>query len=187
MKCSRVLLTILVATMLISGGPLVSEAATVEPKGWIGGLFGLSIPNYENSTSRTLLGITGGAKLGTEWGVGGYFMTSQKDESSNGVTTKFGYDLYGVELAYHFEGEARGVYLGGRLGTSKVTLGDLTTSPMNYGAVAGYNHFVTDQFTLGGEANFMSVEKSSGSVSGVSADIKGFSALNFLASAKFWF
>lgn len=146
---------------------------------WVGALFGLSVPNASNTSSRTTYGLTGGAKVGSELGVGGYYLTSHKDEDVAGTKVPFDYDLYGVEGAYHFEGEAKGVYLGGRLGVSKVKAGTVDGSPMNFGAMAGYNYFLGDHFSLGGEVNFMSVEKA--------GSINGFTMLNFLASAKAWF
>ncbi|MEK7357440.1 MAG: outer membrane beta-barrel protein [Bdellovibrionota bacterium] len=158
---------------------LVPGLAKAEQAGWVGGLFGLSIPNADQTTSRGAFGITGGAKLGSEWGIGGYYLTSHKDETGG----KFGYDLYGIEFAYHFEGEAAGVYLGGRVGTSKITSGAITTSPTNYGAVAGFNHFLSDHVSLGGELNFFSVPESTSTAT----TVKGFTMLNFLAAAKFWF
>lgn len=169
----------------------VPGLAKADPAGWVGGLFGLSIPNYENTTSRTAFGITGGAKLGSEWGFGGYYLTSSKDDE--GATGRFAYDLYGVEFAYHFEGEAAGVYMGGRFGTSKMTAGptgsQVSTSPLNYGAVVGYNHFLSDNLSLGGEVNFFSIPESSATPAGstTAVTVKGFTMLNFLASAKFWF
>lgn len=162
---------------------LANAAAGGDQAGWVGALGGISIPNADNTTSRTAFGITGGAKLGSEWGIGGYYLTSTKDETGG----KFGYDLYGIEFAYHFEGEAAGVYLGGRVGTSKITAGTASTSPTNYGALAGFNHFVTDNFSLGGEVNFFSVPESTTTVASTTTTVKGFTMLNFLASAKFWF
>ncbi len=166
-------------------------AASGESAGWVGALGGISVPNYENSTSRTMMGITAGAKLGTEFGVGAYYLTSNKDESVNGVTTPFGYDLYGVMGGYFFEGEAKGVHLGLMLGMSKVSSKYLTygasTSPMHWGLVAGYDHMLGDNFSLGGSLNYISIANSSVSTVAGTWSQNSFSTLNFLASAKFWF
>ncbi|MES2964815.1 MAG: hypothetical protein V4760_13065 [Bdellovibrionota bacterium] len=151
--------------------------------GWVGALGGLSIPNASNTSARMAVGVTGGAMLGSEMGIGGYYLTSSKDETGG----KFGYDLYGVEFTYHFEGEAAGVFLGGRVGTSKITGGAVTTSPLNYGALAGVNKFLGDSFSIGGEVSFFSVPESNTTVATVPVTINGFTMLNFLASAKFWF
>lgn len=162
-----------------------------DPHGWIGGALGLSIPNADSTTSRGIYGISGGAKLGSEWGIGAYFLTSSKDESTSTGTIAFNYELYGVEFAYHFEGEAVGAYIGGRVGTSKVKSGSgttlVSTSPSHYGLVGGYNHFLTNQFSLGGEINYLSVPSSSASVSGSPVTINSFSIMNFLFTGKLWF
>lgn len=155
---------------------------------WVGGLFGLSIPNAENTTSRGTYGITGGAKIGSELGAGAYFLTSAKDEARG----KFDYELYGVELAYHFEGEANGVYAGARLGTSKVTgsnvaAGTFSTSPMHYGAVVGLNKMLGENFSLGGEAAFFQVASANTTAGLATVSIPSFTTLNFMATAKLWF
>ncbi len=167
-------IALVVAVLAAFGTPSISQA---DPKGWVGAIGGLSVPNSSNSTSRLMFGITGGAKLGSEFGIGGYFLSASKDEG--GALGTFTYEMYGVELAYHFEGEANGVYIGARLGTSKVKSGGVSISPLNYGAVAGYNHFLNDNFSLGGEVNFFSIPSES--------NVSGFTMLNFLGTAKFWF
>jgi hypothetical protein len=188
MSRSNILLVLAaaVSTMLMS---VSAGAASTDPSGWVGGLFGLSVPNYDSTTARTAYGVTAGAKIGSDFGVGGYFISSANNETIAGQSKAFNYDFYGVEGALHFEGEAKGVYLGGRLGTSKVKLGDLTTSPFHWGLVAGYNHMLTNNLSLGGEGSFMSVSESSGTVEGIAATqtIKAFTTLGFLASVKLWF
>ena len=97
-------------TKLASAGLLAASLAFVggtayaagggDAAGWVGVQGGMSVPNYSNTSARSLFGITGGAKVGSEFGVGGYYQSSKKDEAANGVTFSFGYDLYGVMLAY---------------------------------------------------------------------------------------
>lgn len=176
--------------------PIAYAAAEGESAGWIGATGGISVPNYNASglaaSSRTAFGLTGGAKIGTEYGVGAYYRTSSKDESVNGVDLKFGYDLYGVMAGYFFEGEAKGVYLGVVLGMSKVTIGTsasttVSTSPLHYGLMAGYDHFLGEHFSLGGELNFITLASSSASSGGVTVQQDSFNTLNFNAALKFWF
>jgi hypothetical protein len=123
--------------------------------------------------------------------VGAYYLTSSKDESANNTTTTFKYDFYGVEFGYHFEGEAKGAYFGGRLGMTQVASksvgADFSTSPMHWGVMVGYNYMVVDHISLGGEVNFMSVSSSSATVAGTTQTIAGFSTLNYLLTAKAWF
>jgi hypothetical protein len=163
--------------VLVLGFVSSASAASAEHKGWVGALGGLSVPNQDNTTSRLMYGITGGAKLGSEYGLGAYFLTASKDEGTPVGT--FTYDMYGVEFGYHFEGEAEGAFFGARVGTSKVKAGSVSGSPTNYGAFGGYNHFLSDAFSIGGEVDFFSLSSANG--------IDGFTMLNFLGSAKFWF
>ena len=159
----------------------ISAHAEYDSPAWIGGMYGLSVPSASHTNSRGMYGLTAGAKLGSEYSVGVYYLNSHNKETAG----DFNYDLYGVEFAYHFEGEARGAYFGGRLGTSKlkVTSGGFSgsTSPFHYGVFAGYNYFIVDHFSLGGEAGFMSVASSNDS-----GPIDGFTMLNFLLTAKIW-
>jgi hypothetical protein len=144
------------------------------PHAWVGGLFGLAVPNYDNTSSRGMFGVTLGAKLGDNLGIGAYYLSSAKDENAG----RFNYDLFGVQLSYHFDGDATGAWFGGRVGTSKIDVGQ-TYSPMNIGAVAGYDYMLTDHLSLGGEVNWMSISES--------APLKSFSTLDFLAALKLWF
>ena len=158
--------------------------------GWVGGMFGLSVPNADNTTSRTMYGLTAGAKVGTEFGIGLYYLTSRQNETMNSVSTPFNYDLYGVDFGYYFEGEAKGVYFGGKLGTSKLSTNNaavpaqgVTTSPMHYGVFAGYNYMIGSNFSVGGEASYISISSSNGN----NLQINSFSMLDFLLSVKAWF
>ena len=181
---SRASLTVVVAAVL--GFAFVAQnasAAMTEPSVWIGGAFGLTVPNADNSTARPIYGLTAGAKLGTEYGLGVYYFSSQKKETPG----NFNYDLYGIEFGYHFEGDARGVYFGGRVGTSKLRRDTATTtaspSPFHFGVMAGYNYFLGDHFSIGADASFMSVASASDSGNPVSS----FTMLNFMGTAKVWF
>lgn len=181
------------AVGLLTLGVVSSAHAASDPSVWVGGALGMSVPNASNTTARPLYGITAGAKVGSEFGVGAYYLTSTKDETSGTVTVPFAYDLYGVEGAYYFEGEAKGVYLGGRLGMSRVSsknpLSGTTyaINPMHWGLMAGYNYMIGDHFSLGGEAGYMSIASGNTTVGGTAYSIDAFSTLNFLLTAKFWF
>ena len=159
---------------------LTSNAAGLEDrKGWVGGLAGITVPNADNSSSRVAYGVTGGAKLGSEYGLGAYFLGSNKKEG----LADFNYQLYGIQLSYHFEGEAAGAFFGARVGVSKVRLATSETSPTNYGVVGGYDHAIGERLSLGGEASYMSVGKGTDNGN----PIPSFGMINFLASLKFWF
>ncbi len=159
---------------------LTSNASGLEDRqGWAGGLVGITVPNADNSSSRLAYGVTAGAKLGSEYGLGAYFLNSSKKED----TADFDYQLFGIQLSYHFEGEAAGAFFGARVGISKVKVALAETSPTNYGIVGGYDHPIGERLSLGGEASYMSVAR--GSDNGV--NIPSFGMINFLASLKFWF
>jgi len=163
------------AALALSALISVPAFAAEIPHAWVGGLFGLAVPNADNTSTRGMFGLTAGAKLGDNLGVGAYYLTANKDENTIG---RFNYDLYGVQLSYHFDGEATGAWFGGRIGTSKIDTG-ATYSPMNFGVVGGYDYLLIDHVSLGGEINWMSISES--------APLKSFSTLDFLAAVKFWF
>lgn len=176
-----------VAAFLVSAASLSAQAQNTDANGWVGGAFGLHIPDYEDTSARPAFGISGGAKLGSEWGIGGYYLNSSKEETINGATADFNYTMYGVEGAYHFEGEAAGVYLGGRLGMTTLEVGAADVKPVHWGLLAGYNHWLMDNFSLGGEASFINVAAGDDTIGGVSVPIEGFNIIAFHATAKFWF
>ena len=178
-------LSILSVTILL--GSLNQAFAGEDRAGNIGASYGLSVPDYAGSTSRTIVGFQGTAKLGSEWGLGGYYLSSSKTESGTALTGDFTYQLYGVKGTYHFEGEARGVYFGGMLGVSKIHAGTADTSPTHYGALAGYDKMFGDMFSVGGEFSYVMVGASSTTLSGVNVNLNSFNALNFSVGIKLWF
>lgn len=187
MTCKSALAVVL--GFIIGGmGVSTAHAQNTDANGWVGGIFGLHIPDAEDTSARAAFGVTGGAKLGSEWGFGGYYLNSAKEETVNGVATDFDYSMYGVEGAYHFEGEAAGVYLGLRLGMTNLDVGTLDSRPMHWGLLAGYNHWLMDNFSLGGEATFFNVASSDDTLTnGAVQNIDGFNVIAFQATAKFWF
>ena len=150
-----------------------ASAQAVDAKAWAGGLLGLTVPSANGTTSRSQYGLTAGAKVGTELGVGVYYLSSQKTEDGIGA---YNFDLYGAQVGYHFEGEADGVFIAGRIGTSKV--GPNNLSPMNIGVVAGYDYLLSEHLSLGGEVSYMSIA--------ASGNQGGFTTLGFLAALKLW-
>jgi hypothetical protein len=160
-----------------------AQASVVERSGWMGGTFGLLVPSAVNTTSRTGFGVQGGAKLGTELGIGAYYVSSTKSESVNGVATDFNFDLFGAQAGYHFEGEAQGAYFAGRLGLSKVKSGTTNFSPAHFGVLVGFDRLVGEFFSVGGELSYMVITGSD--VDGKRLDQNGI--LGFSAAAKFWF
>lgn len=166
----------------------IGTSAHAQSKAYVGGVVGLSVPDADDTSSRPMYGILGGARLDGEFGVGAFYFSSKNDETIAGRPGKFDYDLYGVEGSYHFEGLSENAYMAARIGLAKVKAGTTATgyktyTPLAWGFAFGYDYPVTETFTLGGEAGFMSVQgaKKSG------GNLDGFLALQFLAAAKFWF
>lgn len=158
--------------------------ATAQAKGYVGATAGLSVPNYEDSSSRLAYGFVGGARLDGELGFGAYYLTSSKEEDVNGLDVDFNYSLFGIEGSFHFEGVADGAFIGLRIGTTKLDIGKVfNSSPTHYGLVFGYDRFLNDNFSLGVEGSWMSVNSSKDN----NSEAEGFQALNFNCAAKFWF
>jgi hypothetical protein len=167
-----------------------AQDAIFDAKGWVGGLFGLQVPTYDDVDSRTAWGLTAGAKMGSEIGLGAYYISAPGEASLGGAGAKFNYSLIGIELTYQFEGEASGMYLGGRLGLTNLEtqVAGITNdfNPYHWGALVGYNHYLARTISIGGEGTFFSVPKDSDS-SGTAATSKAFEIIALMASLKFWF
>ncbi|CAN5565998.1 hypothetical protein BH10BDE1_BH10BDE1_29490 [soil metagenome] len=164
-------------------------AADGEKALWVGGAAGVLIPNKSSTNPRGEYGVTVGAKIGTELGLGAYYFSAKKEEG--GAIGKFDLDFYGIEGTYHFEGEAKGAYFGVRLGITKMDFGvpaaQVSASPFHVGVIGGYNHWVTDNLSIGGDLSFYSVSKGeSTALSGTTVSVDSFSALSFLATVKLW-
>lgn len=175
---SLLALVLVGASMFATLSSEVAQAG-VDSRGWVGGLLGITVPDTDGVSSRSIWGLTAGAKLGSEWGVGAYYLNSSKNEDFG----KYDLNLYGVQFGYHFEGEANGVFIAGRIGTSKIEVGGADFSPTNLGVVAGYDYMLGEHFSLGGEASFMTIA----SDSGAGARSESFTLLSFMGAAKFWF
>lgn len=169
------------ALIFVSG---VGISAFAQARGYLGAIGGISVPSYENTSSRVAFGLVGGTRLDGELGIGAYYLNSAKSEDVAGIQTDIDYGLFGIEGSFHFEGVADGAFVGVRVGTTKLKVGPtLNTSPTHYGVVFGYDKFLNESASLGVEGSWISIESSSYSGN----ELKGFSALNFMVAAKFWF
>lgn len=181
-------LTLLSSIFVGSFGSSAMAAAAGEKALWVGGAGGVLVPNRSSSTARGAYGVTLGAKIGTEMGLGAYYFSSKKDEG--GTQGKFDMDFYGIEGSYRFEGEAKGAFFGLRLGITKMDFGptpSVSASPFHFGVFAGYDHMVTNSISIGGDVSFYSVSKGEAtSLTGATTSVDTFSALSFLATLKFW-
>lgn len=166
-----------------------SFAAGDDGAGNVGVLMGISVPDYSNSTARSIVGLEGTAKLGSEYGFGAYYLSSSKSESVSSQSVDFNYQLYGVRGTYHFEGEAKGAFFGAMLGISKVKQSNIESSPMHFGLLGGFDKMLGSMFSIGGEISYISVQSSNGTVSGTSTtgNLNSFNTINILVALKFWF
>lgn len=174
-------------SMMVMGSLLISVCmaapAVAQAKGYAGVLVGMSVPDYDDTSARPIFGFLGGARLDGELGIGGFYLTSSKDETINNQETKFNYDLYGLEGSFHFEGVADGAYIAARVGLAKVSTAAKNYSPMVWGINFGYDYFIKESFSLGAEGGFMSVASEKKGA----FELDKFTMLNFLVAAKFWF
>lgn len=161
-----------------------TSSAYAQAKGYAGLGIGLSVPDAEDTSARAMYSIMGGARLDGEFGIGGFYISSSKEESRSNLDVDFNYNLYGIEGSFHFEGVADGAFFGARVGLAKVKVADQNYSPMVWGIHLGYDHFLTEAFSLGCEAGFLSV---SGEAKSNATDLDGFTMVNFMAVTKMWF
>ena len=145
---------------------------------YFGGLLGASVPDAKNTQARSLFGLSALGKMGSEYGIGGYFFSSSNKETANGTSYDFNYSLYGLQFSYHFDGEAVGAWFGFRYGISKVLVADTSYSPSHFGFAFGYDHFLTSVVSIGAEASWLSLRKED--------TLAAFNALNLLCVLKMW-
>lgn len=175
---------LLLAVFVVVVNGLITPSASAQAKGYLGVVAGMSVPNYEDTTARPAHGLLGGMRLDGELGIGAYYLGSSKVENMSGIDTRFNYSLYGIEGSFHFEGVADGAFLGVRVGTTKLSVGsDINTSPTHFGLVFGFDKFLSDNFSVGVEGSWISVESSSRQ----SVELKNFTLLDFNAAVKMWF
>ncbi|MDX9730703.1 MAG: hypothetical protein RBT63_02935, partial [Bdellovibrionales bacterium] len=107
MKSRKSLLFVVQTVLLVviaTSSTLAEAKLWDEKKVWVGGSAGILVPNRSTTTSRPQYGVNVGAMLGSELAFGAYYFASRKDEA--GIQGKFDLEFYGVEGAFHFEGEA---------------------------------------------------------------------------------
>jgi opacity protein-like surface antigen len=175
------LLFVLALSFLFTG-----HIASAQAKGYAGVTAGFSVPDADDTSGRPMFGVVGGARLDGEWGFGGFYMMSSKEESADGNDFDFDYSIYGIEGSFHMEGIADGAFVAARVGLAKVEVGSAGAtenySPFAWGIGLGYDYFFTEQFSAGLEAGMMNVQGADGT-----PDLDSFTMINFLVAAKMWF
>lgn len=173
----------IISAVFLFSAIFISLDSQAQARGYLGAQAGISVPDYDDSSSRLGFGFTGGARLDGEFGLGAYYLSSSKEETIGVTQTDFNYQLYGFEGSFHFEGVADGAYVGLRVGISKVKLGTSDFSPTNYGLLFGYDYFVQEMWSVGLEGSYMRIE---GDKDGL-VNLDGFTTLQLMASTKVWF
>ena len=155
---------------------------------YVGGVYGISVPDADNTKLHKFLGFTGGANITPAILIGGYYFATAED---TGSAIKFDYTLLGLEFSYNISPAPKNVFIGFRAGISKletlVGATDFTLSPYHYGIVSGYNYFIWSHLSFGIEGSFMSFQTSKTTVGSETTTQNSFHIINFLVSFKLWF
>jgi hypothetical protein len=152
-----------------------------------GMLWGLSVPDAENTNPHRLFGVKGSTRITSLFGLGGYYLDAGAERGTGGIP--FDYSLHGVEAVFHLGSDTGDTYIGMRFGLSKVRTDvnsqDVLLSPYHYGFIAGYDYGLTSWLGIGFEGSLLHLESSNTMKNGVSYDHEGFSIINFLVSLQF--
>jgi hypothetical protein len=176
------LITILAA--LFTWGPALLAA---DKGSQFGMMYGLSVPDADNTNAFRAFGIKGEAYLVPSFSAGGYYI--QSDHSGEvSSTQKFRYSLTGVEAAYHIPAAQGDTFIGFRMGMTKLqespSATDLTYSPYHYGIATGYDFYLTSVFSIGFEGSYLHVLPARTSVGGATYIQDSFNLINFLVSLQ---
>ncbi|MGE4133027.1 MAG: hypothetical protein AB7F86_15405, partial [Bdellovibrionales bacterium] len=135
-----------------------------------GALYGVSIPDVENTSPYMLMGFKGSAFLAPFFSTGGYYLASDK-QGQPSATDKYTYILAGVEGMYHIPSGAGDTYFGLRIGISKVKTNpssvDTTFSPYHYGIATGYDYTLWNLIVIGFEGSYIHLQTGKSHQSGV--------------------
>lgn len=169
---------------------LVSPAAQADGKGsQFGLLYGLSVPDAQNTNPFRMFGVKGEAFLLPTFSAGGYYLQSDKSGQQS-VANKFSYSLTGIETAYHLPSASGDTYIALRIGVTKLlaTSGgnDLIFSPYHYGLATGYDFYIGEYLSLGFEGSYLHAQPGrTQNSSGIEFNEPSFNILSFLVSLQF--
>jgi hypothetical protein len=156
---------------------------------------------YEGG-SKLNFGLTGGLKLSPDWGLGLYFTYASTGESNTTASATGKLIIVAPELNYFFA-DLPGFHVGAKIGLAMASattsaipaLGipeqSVSSSGLAFGAAAAYDAPIADDWTIGGEGNFL-IYSSSGSSSSSSGSTttttsSSTTAIHLLIAAKYWF
>jgi hypothetical protein len=187
MKCIWESLLVVVLFFVVVGSRQVfADGATGE----LGLIYGMTVPDADNTNPRAMTGFKGLAYVGSTWSIGGYYYSAGGSSGSGG--RKFNYSFHGLEGAYRIAAGNGEAFVGLRLGLSKlrtepVAGTKLILSPYHYGVAAGYDYFIWSMMTLGFEGFYLGVDQSSTNYSGVTYEEKSFHVFGLMTSIQLRF
>ena len=164
---------------LIAWGPALHADKGSE----FGFLWGLSVPDAQNTKSFKVWGIKGNSFVAPWLSLGGYYMQSDRSGqlSSN---QKFAYELTGVEPAYHIPSQTGDTFIALRMGMTKLqtnpALTDAVFSPYHYGLATGYDYYITTYLSIGFEGSYLHVLPGRTQINGTDYLTDSFNIINFL-------
>lgn len=152
-----------------------------------GVMYGLSVPDVDNTNMYRLFGVKGEAYLIPQFSAGGYYLQSDKSGEIS-PTQKFRYSLAGIEAAYHIPAASGDTFISFRMGMTKVQMNPsnttVTYSPYHYGIATGYDYFLTSWFSVGFEGSYLHVLPGRSIVNETTYDQNSFNLINFLISLQ---
>ena len=150
--------------------------------GYVGIIYGLSVPDANNTQDHILAGINGGAVISGRFSFGGYHFVSNKKDGPN--NSDFQYSLTGLEGRYNLTTGAKKVFVGLRVGISKIDTvansTEVTFSPYHYGLVSGYEMQLFSMLNIGIEGSYMAFSRTDTETSGGTVNFSSFRAISFL-------
>jgi len=149
-------------------------------------LYGLSVPDADNTNMFRMFGVAGEAFIVPQFSAGGYYFQSDKSGEVGG--NKFRYGMTGIEAMYHIPAAQGDTFIGLRIGMTKLAQNpsgtDATFSTYHYGLATGYDFYITEHISVGFEGNYIHVLPGRSIVSGTTFEQASFNMINFLISLK---
>ncbi|MCB0366763.1 MAG: hypothetical protein H6624_10740 [Bdellovibrionaceae bacterium] len=175
---SKWVLTVLFS-MLTAG--VVAQSGN-QGGGYVGIVYGLSVPDIANTKTHQLYGVKGGSQISDSYGFGGYHMVSSEETGRN--NGDFSFSLTGLEFRSFLTGGDKKVYVGVRAGVSKFNTVENSTdvifSPYHYGIVSGYDFKLFSLLNVGIEGSFMAMQRSLTTAGSTEVELKPFHLMSFL-------
>lgn len=152
----------------------------------LGIVYGLSVPDADNTHARYLAGLSGTAVLSPQFSFGGYYLFGGAEQGGKG--RDFRYSLAGLQARYHFGGNSGETYMGLMAGMTKLRTVDSNTefilSPYHYGIIAGHDYPLFSKLSIGIEGFFIKVHDAETTNASVTYREDSFNIIGFLASIK---